>query len=105
MGGGGLLHCRQMLYHPSHQRSPSSWYLLSLAAAAAAAAKLLQSCLTLCDPIDGSPGSPVPGILQARVLEWVAIAFSLSLARYLKTKDYSIPSVLDTKLCNRKLPS
>ena len=44
---------------------------------AAAAAKSLQSCLTLCDPIDGSPpGSPVPGILQARVLEWVAIAFS-----------------------------
>ena len=45
--------------------------------AAAASAKLLQSCPTLCDPIDGSPrGSPVPGILQARVLEWVAIAFS-----------------------------
>ena len=45
--------------------------------AAAAAAESLQSCLTLCDPIDGSPpGSPVPGILQARTLEWVAIAFS-----------------------------
>ena len=44
---------------------------------AAAAAKLLQSCPTLCDPIDGSPpGSPVPGILQARTLEWVAISFS-----------------------------
>ena len=44
---------------------------------AAAAAKSLQSCLTLCDPIDGSPpGSPVPGILQARTLEWVAISFS-----------------------------
>ena len=43
----------------------------------AAAAKSLQSCLTLCDPIDGSPpGSPVPGILQARTLEWVAISFS-----------------------------
>ena len=41
---------------------------------AAAAAKSLQSCLTLCDPIDGS--SPVPGILQARTLEWVAISFS-----------------------------
>ena len=42
-----------------------------------AAAKLLQSCPTLCDPIDGSPpGSPVPGILQARTLEWVAISFS-----------------------------
>ena len=46
-------------------------------AAAAAAAKLLQSCPTLCDPVDGSPpGSPVPGILQARTLEWVAISFS-----------------------------
>ena len=44
---------------------------------AASAAKSLQSCPTLCDPIDGSPpGSPVPGILQARTLEWVAIAFS-----------------------------
>ena len=45
--------------------------------AAAAAAVSLQSCPTLCDPIDGSPpGSPVPGILQARTLEWVAISFS-----------------------------
>ena len=44
---------------------------------AAAAAKSLQSCLTLCDPIDGSPsGSPIPGILQARTLEWVSISFS-----------------------------
>ena len=44
---------------------------------AAAAAKSLQSCPTLCDPIDGSPpGSPVPGLLQARTLEWVAISFS-----------------------------
>ena len=43
----------------------------------AAAAKSLQSCPTLCDPIDGSlPGSPIPGILQARTLEWVAISFS-----------------------------
>ena len=43
---------------------------------AAAAAKLLQTCLTLCDPMDSSPpGSPVPGILQARTLEWVAISF------------------------------
>jgi len=50
---------------------------LQPAAAAAAAAKSLQSCPTLCDPIDGSPpGSPVPGILQARTLEWVAISFS-----------------------------
>ena len=48
-----------------------------VAAAAAAAAKSLQSCPTLCDSIDGSPlGSPVPGILQARTLEWVAVSFS-----------------------------
>ena len=48
-----------------------------LVSAAATAAKLLQSCPTLCDPIDGSPsGSPIPGILQARTLEWVAISFS-----------------------------
>ena len=47
------------------------------AAAAAAAAKSLQLCPTLCDPIDGSPpGSPIPGILQARTLEWVANSFS-----------------------------
>ena len=43
----------------------------------AAAAKSLQSCRTLCDPIDGKPpGSPIPGILQARTLDWVAISFS-----------------------------
>ena len=55
----------------------SSWISLLLCLLAAAAAKLLQSCLTLCDPIDGSPpGSPVPGILQARTLEWVAISLS-----------------------------
>ena len=46
-------------------------------AAAAAAAKSLQSCPTLCDPIDGRPpGSPIPGILQATTLEWAAISFS-----------------------------
>ena len=51
--------------------------IAAAAAAAAAAAKSLQSCPTLCDPIEGSlPGSPVPGILQARTLEWVAISFS-----------------------------
>ena len=51
--------------------------LKQYAMAAAAAAKSLQSCLTLCDPVDSSPpGSPVPGILQARTLGWVAISFS-----------------------------
>ena len=45
----------------------------------AVAAKSLQLCLTLCDPIEGSPpGSPVPGILQAKTLEWVAISFSIA---------------------------
>ena len=54
-----------------------SWTVKKAAAAAAAAAKSLQLCPTLCDPRDGSPpGSPVPGILQARTLEWVAISFS-----------------------------
>ena len=52
-------------------------YIPAAAAAAAAAAKSLQSCQTLCNPRDGSPpGSPVPGILQVRTLEWVAISFS-----------------------------
>ena len=58
---------------------PTTFKLLpsSDPAAAAAAAKSLQSCPTLCDPRDGSPpGSPVPGILQARTLEWAAISFS-----------------------------
>ena len=51
--------------------------LKSIAFFPAAAAKSLQSCLTLCDPIDSSPlGFSVPGILQARILEWVAISFS-----------------------------
>ena len=51
--------------------------LMGFPCGAAAAAKSIQSCPTLCDPIDGSPpGSPVPGILQARTLEWVAISFS-----------------------------
>ena len=50
---------------------------IKINSAAAAAAKSLQLCPTLCDPIDGSPpGSPVPGILQARTLEWAAISFS-----------------------------
>ena len=57
--------------------SCDEWAPLSRRRAAAAAAKSLQSCPTLCDPIDSSPpGSSVPGILQARILEWVAISFS-----------------------------
>ena len=63
------------------------------AAAAAAAAKSLQSCPTLCDPIDGSPpGSPVPGILQARTLEWVAISFANAWKWKVKVKSLNVES-------------
>ena len=65
--------------------SPSPWPLLS-----AAAAKSLQSCPTLCDPRDGSPpGFPIPGILQARTLEWVAISFSNAWKWKVKVKSLS----------------
>ena len=64
--------------------------LMNKAFAAAAAAKSLQSCPTLCDPIDGSPpGSPIPGILQARTLEWVAISFSNAGKWKVKVKSLS----------------
>ena len=61
---------QEAIQMPSHTPDPEAE-----CAAAAAAAKSLQLCPTLCDPIDGSPlGSPVPGILQARILEWVVIS-------------------------------
>ena len=71
-----------------------SWIILVFLsgriALAAAAAKSLQSCPTLCDPRDGSPpGSPVPGILQARTLEWVAISFSNAWKWKVKVKSLS----------------
>ena len=78
------------------KRDPSrttSWLwklLLRSHAAAAAATKSLQSCPTLCNPIDGSPpGSPIPGILQARILEWVAISFSNAWKWKVKVKSLS----------------
>ena len=62
-----------------------------------AAAKSLQSCLTVCDPIGGSPqGSPVPGILQARTLEWVAISFSNAWKWKGKVKSLSRVQLLAT---------
>ena len=65
-------------------------YYYAAAAAAAATAKSLQSCPTLCDSIDGSPlGSPIPGILQARTLEWVAISFSTAWKWKVKVKSLS----------------
>ena len=61
------------------------------------AAKSLQSCPTLCDPIDGSPvGSPIPGILQARTLEWVAISFSNAWKWKVKVKSLSCAPLLAT---------
>ena len=85
---------------------PSSNYFLSGIAVspawimdtlAAAAAKSLQSCLTLCDPIDGSlPGSPIPGVLQARTLEWVAISFSNAWKWKVKVKSLSRVRLLAT---------
>ena len=63
----------------------------------AAAAKSLQSSLTLCDPIDSSsPGSPVPGILQARTLEWIAISFSNAWKWKVKVKSFSCVRLLAT---------
>ena len=68
-----------------------SWkHKSSSASTAAATAKSFQSCLTPCDPIDGSPpGSPIPGILQARTLEWVAISFSNAWKWKVKVKSLS----------------
>jgi len=61
------------------------------AAAAAAAANLLQLCPTLCDPIDGSPpGSPIPGILQAKTLEWVSILISKFIFQYVQLFTLSV---------------
>ena len=72
-----LIVCFSVKKHMAVQNSKCNVILYEHIVAAAAAAKSLQSCPTLCDPIDSSPpGSPVPGILQARTLEWVAISFS-----------------------------
>ena len=74
-----------------------SYQFLSLFAAAAAAAKSLQSCPTLCDPIDSSPpGSPVSGILQARTLEWAAISFSNAWKWKVKVKSLNRVRLLAT---------
>ena len=71
--------------------------------AAAAAAKSLQSCLTLCDPIDGSPpGFPVPGILQARILEWVALSHSVVFLYFfslIPEEGFLISSCYSLELC------
>ena len=67
----------------------------------AAAAKSLQSCLTLCDPIDSSPPrSPIPGILQVRILEWVAISFSSAWKWKVKVKSLSHVRLIDPMDCS-----
>ncbi|CAI9155965.1 unnamed protein product [Rangifer tarandus platyrhynchus] len=76
-GWGFIFQTHFNLRGPENCLKNHTYHLLFLLHAVAAAAKLLHSCPTLCDPTDGSPpGSSVPGILQARILEWVAISFS-----------------------------
>ena len=84
------------IWSQAYVNSPESVFLTN-AHHAAAAAKLLPSCPTLCDPIDGSPpGSPVPGILQARTLEWAAISFSNAWKWKVKVKSLSRVGLLAT---------
>ena len=79
----GLPHCRWILYQLSYKGSP--WKVCTTTTT-----KSFQSCSTLCDPIDGSPpGSPVPGILQAGTLEWIAISFSNAWKWKVKGKSLS----------------
>ena len=79
--------------HSLHNNPDKYIYFIT----AVAATKLLQSCPTLCDPIDGSPpGSPIPGILQARTLEWVAISFSNAWKWKVKIKSLSRVRLLAT---------
>ena len=82
--------CVRVLVSPHHCQQLSIYLFDYRHPAAAAAAKSLQSCPTLCDPIDGSPpGCPVPGILQARTLEWVAISVSNAWKWKVKVKTLS----------------
>ena len=95
------LKCRRLRFDPLVGKIPLEKGMAThssiLAAAAATAAKSLQSCPTLCDPIDSSPpGSPIPGILQARTLEWVAISFSNAWKWKVKMKSLSSVRLLTT---------
>ena len=78
-----------------------TYWIILLSELIPAAAKSLQSCPTLCDPIDGSPpGSPIPGTLQARTLEWVAIAFSNAWKWKVKGKSLSRVRLSDPMDCS-----
>ena len=88
--------CSILLAWPQAAWESATLTALSALFRAAAAAKSLQSCPTLCDPIDGSPpGSPIPGILQARTLESVAISFSNALKWKVKVKSQLYPTLSD----------
>ena len=92
-----VFHLPWVLYHYSYSLSLSLLYVLDVIYSPAAAAKSLQSCPTLCDPGDSSPpGSPVPGILQARTLKWVAISFSNAWKWKVKVKSPSHVQLLVT---------
>ena len=89
------------VFEPSYNdlkfRVQKHYYFCTNLTVNAAAAKSLQSCPTLCDPIEGSPpGSPVPGILQARTLEWVAISFSNAWKWIVKVNSLSRVQLFET---------
>ena len=88
----------RVLHHlPEFAQTHVHWVGDAIQSDAAAAAKSLQSCPTLCDPRDGSPpGSPVPEILQARILEWVAVSFSNAWKWKVKVKSLSRARLLAT---------
>ena len=89
--------CSQKGKGKSHNAFQTDILIFSSSFLAAAAAKSLQSCLTLCNPIDGSPpGSPVPGILQERTVGWVAISFSNAWKWKVKVKSLSRVRLLAT---------
>ena len=91
------------LHSPTLTSIHDHWKNHSLDRPAAAAAKSLQSCLTLCDPTDGSPpGSPISGILQARTLEWVAISFSSACMKVKSESEVtqSCPTLSDPMDCS-----
>ena len=98
---GQLVTQQKCLWLKSLQQKYQTYIFLSLHSATTA--KSLQSCPTLCDAIDGSPpGSPVPEILQARTLEWVAISFS-TVSPPNKHPKPSLPQNTTARLCKQKI--
>ena len=105
---GEVFDCQSSKGTNTLQTCYTRWGKVYAAAAAAAAAKSLQSCPTLCNPIDGSPpGSSDPGILQARILEWVAISFSGAWKWKARVKLFSHVRLFETPwtVAHQVLPS